>query len=739
MRGAQGAGKSTFLSQQGLDGFVLSPDALRLQMGGVIMQPDGRFAVSSFHDKKVWEEMERLMAQKMARGEFIIVDATYQNARDFKTPLKLAQRHGYKVWCVDFSHVPADVAKARNVLRPAYKQVPEDVIDRAYERFAASRVPEGIAVLRPEDFAGKPLTSVMALPLVDLNAYERVHHIGDVQGCHAPVSDYFRDGLREDEFYIFVGDFLDRGIQNGEVIRFVIDALLPRGNVALIYGNHEYHIERFAHDLPPVSGEFEHKTLPQILAANFTRGEAHHLLARLQDALTYTYGPYKVLVTHAGVARVPDDFALMPSMQFWKGTGTYDDPVDVVFSRNMAGTEWLQVHGHRNSKKLPIHAAPQSFNLESEVEFGGPLSVMTLTREGTVATVGVPNTVFAAPKAAKTMADARCVIAPATLEALKAHDAVQEKRFASHPHIRSYNFTRTAFHKGVWDSVSLKARGLFVDDRGEIVARAYDKFFNLEERPETQMRNLQSTLAFPLTLYVKENGFLGLLGYDGQNDALFFASKSTPESEFCGWFRDIVTRQVGEVKLGALKTRLRDEGLALVFEVNDPVRDPHMIEYETPHVVLLDAVRRQDAFGRLDFDAMTALAADLGVAAKRTGLVFTNWPAFAAWYAGVEAAGLDYRFDGRHIEGFVVEDAVGFMFKIKLPFYAFWKQMRALKERILAARQMGTEARTGTILNLTGAAGQAFNAWALTQSDEVLALDIIALRKLYLATAAVEA
>ncbi len=732
MRGAQGAGKSTFLSQHGLDGFVLSPDALRLQIGGVIMTPDGRITISSFHDKKVWEEVERLMAQKMARGEFLIVDATYQNVRDFKDPLKLAQRHGYKVWCLDFSDVPPELAKARNLLRPPYKRVPEDVIDRAYERFAAGRVPDGITVLKPQAFAEQALTSVMAPPMIDLNAYARVHHIGDLQGCYAPVADYFRDGVKDDEFYIFVGDFLDRGIQNGEVIRFVVDELLPRDNVALIYGNHEYHIERFAHGLAPVSGEFEHKTLPQIEAANFTRGEAHHLLAKLRDVLTYSYGPHKVMVTHAGVARVPDDFVVMPSMQFWKGTGTYDDPVDVVFSRNMAGTGWLQVHGHRNSKKLPIHAAPQSFNLESEVEFGGTLSVMTLTREGAIETIGVPNKVFAAPKVSGA-ADSRCVIAPATLEALKSHEAVQEKRFASHPHIRSYNFTRAAFHKGTWDSVTLKARGLFVDDRGEIVARAYDKFFNLEERPQTQMRNLQRTLVFPLTLYVKENGFLGLLGYDRQNDDLFFASKSTPESEFGGWFREILTKQVGQAGLAMLKQRLRDHGLALVFEVNDPVRDPHMIEYAAPHVVLLDAVKRTDHFERLDFDALTQLAAEIGVAGKQKGMVLADWEAFAAWQAGVDAQGLDYRFEDRHLEGFVIEDAAGFMFKIKLPFYAFWKQMRALKERIVAARQSGAEVRTGNILNLTGEAGQAFYAWALTQPDEVLTLDIISVRKRYLA------
>ena len=30
-----------------------------------------------------------------------------------------------------------------------------------------------------------------------------------------------------------------------------------------------------------------------------------------------------------------------------------------------------------------------------------------------------------------------------------------------------------------------------------------------------------------------------------------------------------------------------------------------------------------------------------------------------------------------HTEGYVIEDAAGYMVKIKLPFYTFWKKMRA--------------------------------------------------------------
>ncbi|MFT3997734.1 MAG: RNA ligase [Asticcacaulis sp.] len=733
MRGAQGAGKSTFINAHGLDAYALSPDALRLQMGGVVMLPDGRLSINAQNDRKVWEEVERLLELKMARGEFIILDATFQSPRDFKTPVALANRHGYAVTCLDFSGVAPEVARARNRLRPEWKQVPDEVIERAYERFKAP-VPKGIPVLRPEDLSEGGLLAHLAVPVRDLNGYARVHHIGDLQGCYAPLAEYLKDGLRDDEFYIFVGDFLDRGIENDKVIRFVVDELLPRDNVALIYGNHEYHIQRFAHGQPPVSREFEHNTLPQLLSANFTIGEAHRLCARLTDVLTYTYGPHKVLVSHAGIARVPEHLVLMPSLQLWKGTGTYDDPVDAAFSANMAGSGWLQVHGHRNSARLPVQAGPISFNLESEVEFGGYLSVMTLDPSGVIDTVRVENHHHrkAKPSAFAARPDAPDRMAEATLAALKAHPAVQEKRFTRYPHLRSYNFTRKAFEKGLWDQVTLKARGLFVSEDGQIVARSYDKFFNLEERTETEMRNLSKGLAFPVQLYVKENGFLGILGYDADSDALFFASKSTPESEFAGWFHDILIAQVGEARLDALKTRLRDGNLTLVFEVNDPVNDPHMIAYAERHVVLLEAIHRTEAFSCLPFAELEALAAEFGLRPKGAGPRFDDFASFKAWYADVQAKGYDYTFEGQHLEGFVVEDAAGFRFKIKLPFYSFWKAMRGLKEKLGRAKEAGTDADARALAAKFGPDAVAFAEWANTLPAEALKADIITLRTRFL-------
>ena len=50
--------------------------------------------------------------------------------------------------------------------------------------------------------------------------------------------------------------------------------------------------------------------------------------------------------------------------------------------------------------------------------------------------------------------------------------------------------------------------------------RSYNKFFNLGERPETELDNLANTLSFPVEIRTKENGYLSILGVI--NDELVF-------------------------------------------------------------------------------------------------------------------------------------------------------------------------------------------------------------------------
>lgn len=47
--------------------------------------------------------------------------------------------------------------------------------------------------------------------------------------------------------------------------------------------------------------------------------------------------------------------------------------------------------------------------------------------------------------------------------------------------ISIYNYSRKVQYESLWDEVTLECRGLILDNEGEIVAKSFDKFFNIEE------------------------------------------------------------------------------------------------------------------------------------------------------------------------------------------------------------------------------------------------------------------
>ena len=53
-RGIPGSGKSTFLAEQGLDTYTLSPDTIRLMLASPQLMIDGQTVMPSRQDELVW-------------------------------------------------------------------------------------------------------------------------------------------------------------------------------------------------------------------------------------------------------------------------------------------------------------------------------------------------------------------------------------------------------------------------------------------------------------------------------------------------------------------------------------------------------------------------------------------------------------------------------------------------------------------------------------------------------------
>ncbi len=109
--------------------------------------------------------------------------------------------------------------------------------------------------------------------------------------------------------------------------------------------------------------------------------------------------------------------------------------------------------------------------------------------------------------------------------------------------------------------------------------------------------------------------------------------------------------------------------------------DPHIIEYSKNQLFLLDIVYNDMKYRKYDFESMCAVADQFGLLHKEKAYTFESWQEFFDWY--YEVTGEDYKYCGEHIEGFVIEDANGYMVKIKLAYYNFWKFMRSIAHETL--------------------------------------------------------
>lgn len=66
-----------------------------------------------------------------------------------------------------------------------------------------------------------------------------------------------------------------------------------------------------------------------------------------------------------------------------------------------------------------------------------------------------------------------------------------------------WNYSPTCQYEGAWDEITLQCRGLVTDDQGNVIARPFKKFFNMEEGRHTPTKDFE--------VFEKMDGSLGIL------------------------------------------------------------------------------------------------------------------------------------------------------------------------------------------------------------------------------------
>ena len=699
IRGAMGVGKSTWIKSRSLEQYTLSADKIRLMCQSPQMLPNGNFGISQSNDKVVWNMLFKFLEERMLRGEFVVIDACNTKTSEMNKYKKLADIYRYRILCVDMTDVPIEIVKHRNMLREPYKRVPESIIDNAYARFKTQKIPSGIEVIKPHEFK-----DYIDFKTIDLSSYKKISVIGDIHGCYSVLMNYINktydnknkvteNALLDNEtMYIFVGDYIDRGKENSEMMNFLFE-IMNKNNVILLEGNHEKYFWNWANDKNTKSIDFEIYTKTQFIQNKIDKKLTRMLYRKLRQVAYFTYHDKTFIITHGGISNIPKNLTYVATEQLIKGVGFYKDTSLIYdsFIKNTSENVY-QIHGHRNIEDLPTRVNERCFNVNEKVEFGGNLRIVEITEEN-IETVELPNYIYKEDIRKKIDADIDFISKTNLIIELRKNKDIKEKIFDD---ISSFNFTKKAFYNKTWNAQTITARGLYLNNQtGDVVLRGYPKFFNINEREDTKIENLKNKLNFPVLAYLKYNGYLGLLSVkDGE---LIFATKSSLSGDFVKWFKDIFYKIYQKDQIDLIKKYLTDCNSTMIFEVIAHEKDPHMISYTEDKLVLLDIVKNDIKFEKQSYDSLKNICKEINMEYKELTFVAEDWNSFYGWYNTVTSD--SYSYNGENIEGFVIEDSNMFMTKIKVEYYNFWKTMRNLKHEIYKKGHTNKTAKLQTPLS----------------------------------------
>lgn len=720
LRGAQASGKSTWVAENNLEPYTLNADNIRLNIANPVLLENGSIEISQKYNKLTWELLYQYLEMRMQNGDFTIIDATHSDIKLMNKYRDLANTYKYTIYYLEFD-TPLEECLKRNRERIGYKYVPEKVIEKTWETIKNKEKLSSVF---------KKINSIdeiINFYTVDVNEYKKVIIIGDIHSCAEPLKEVLKD-FSEENLYVFVGDYFDRGIQAVETFKIMLD-LLEKSNVILVEGNHENNsVKKFINDEEKYTKSFDETTLQPLLKEfelDYIKSSLKKIYKRLRQCFAFEFSGKKFLCTHGGLPLVPK-LALVSAREMIKGVGKYETEIGEIYSENYKKglcQDFIQVHGHRG-----INDGEYSYCLEGRVEFGGELKVLTIHNDGNIEKYGIKNDVYnrglKLPMSGVTEKVEKFNTANELINEMIGHKFITVKECDYN--LISLNFNREAFNKKKWNDLTIKARGLFVDrDSGEVKIRSYNKFFNYGER-NINLGYLKKYVTYPIKVFKKYNGFLGLASVIDGN--IVFASKSVTSGKYKDIFQNIWNKVEAEVK-ELLKKTMIENNCTAVFEVVSPEYDPHIIKYDKEHLYLLDFIEN-----KLDIDTHNIdleFSENLMKKVEFSSTILTKKELITKLENYNELYNfLDEKAKSlEEFEGYVLCDNSGLMFKFKLPYYILWKERRTWLERYRSALSKGKKIE---IKDIEKDENRHFKKFLLKLGkDKLQGLSIIDVREMY--------
>lgn len=696
LSGVMGTGKSTFIKENNLEEYTISTDDIRLILGQPrhTVDSDGnvRKHMSNIDDKKVFEIFYETIESRMMRGEYIVLDAMNVSSKSQNAIKKLAKKHRYRVNMVDIQgNMRIEQILEQNKNRVNYKVVPDDVIKQKYHKRylyfkERGRINlGGINLIDKEKFKETFFWSTK-----DLNNYDKVFVIGDIHGCYTALKEGLGE-IKDNYFYVFLGDFFDRGVENKEVFLFIKE-LMNKDNAVFLIGNHEEHLINFTKrekgDSYFIAKGFLKNTVPEILSGgDISIKDMSRFVKKLQVFFAFEYNGQKYICSHGGILpeqyngqEYPEfkdglyDITREPSKDIIFGIGGYNFDIDYHFDRKQLEQQRenrvIQFHGHRNSFHVDPYAYEYCYNLEDSVEMGGYLRIAEITKNG-LKINEIKNNIYN-----KELLHDSLYVDMSNLTNLEIKECLDNSKYIrgkKFKELTAYNFSQEAFYNSFWNSFTTTARGLILKENGDIFSRGYNKFFNIDENSETTIDAIKEKVKYPLKASVKENGYLGIMTGNGSKLHFFSKSGSTDYSSMFQTMFYKLLKENGNIKnIEKIQELLSSNKYSVTFEVINIEKDKHIVTYNESKLVILDVIKNKYDLEFQD-DIKDELSRLTGFETPESYII-NNDSEFEYFLKKVK--------DEVNTEGYVFKDSNNYMFKLKNDDYKFIKSLRGLLHMI---------------------------------------------------------
>jgi hypothetical protein len=212
----------------------------------------------------------------------------------------------------------------------------------------------------------------------DISGYSKIIAIGDIHGCAGPLIQYFKEHpFKLKNFYIFVGDYFNRGMQCLSVFN-LLWKLYSLPNVLLILGNHELllyrEVEKYmTKGIIPVFDDITKCSFEQIIGfpkqPNYKNkvSRLYKVLSVMRTNIRLLYHNFIFDVSHYGTP-IPGIFMNLTKKCKYNN-------IDDKFNHICKYNEY-QIHGHKkNITKCVIYDHCINVDNSYDIEFHGNFSI----------------------------------------------------------------------------------------------------------------------------------------------------------------------------------------------------------------------------------------------------------------------------------------------------------------------------------------------------------------------------